>query len=245
MEALLRRIQRLSTYFKELIFLMAISLIVIDTFIVPVTLTSLGLFGIAVAPYLAYLFRKIELPGGVNIEMRDLEEATDKLDTAGLIAAENDDQASYLVIGEHDPNLALVGFRIEVEKRLTSILREIGEDTILSHIDKSHALGKATSITRRRYKALAYMEQRKKISFIDRLSTTEKLSLLSEIGVLRNEEVSALRDLMPMLNQAAHGGVVQRAAYDWAMDTAPSLLSALDARARDAKQRFLDTDLDK
>ena len=233
-EKILDSVRNISVSFKEIIFATAITLIVIGTFVINLTLTSLGLFGVAVAPYFAYLFHKIQLPGGVNIELRDLEKATARLEETGLVVKRDEDQASYLLVGEHDPNLALVGLRIEIEKRLTSILRTVGEEYILDRLRKAHDSGRATRISRGKLNALEYMEQRKKISFIDRLSTAEKLSILSEIGTLDRDEVSALSDLMPLLNRAAHGGVVDSSTYSWAMNIGPSLLAGLDLRAEHA-----------
>jgi hypothetical protein len=53
---------------------------------------------------------------------------------------------------------------------------------------------------------------------------------LEKSGVLSHEEASAIRDLLPLLNQAAHGAEVDDSAFGWAMDFGPRVLGALGDR---------------
>lgn len=53
---------------------------------------------------------------------------------------------------------------------------------------------------------------------------------LEKSGVLSHEEASAIRDLLPLLNQAAHGAEVEDSAFGWAMDFGPRVLGALEDR---------------
>lgn len=53
---------------------------------------------------------------------------------------------------------------------------------------------------------------------------------LERTGVLSHEEAAAVRDLLPLLNQAAHGAKVEDSAYGWAMDFGPRVLGALEDR---------------
>jgi hypothetical protein len=84
---------------------------------------TLGLFAILVLPWLSFLFKSIELPGGIKVEYRDLQEAAEKIIStaspplANLLAP----QAAYMEIADRDPNLALVGLRIEIETRLRAL----------------------------------------------------------------------------------------------------------------------------
>lgn len=53
---------------------------------------------------------------------------------------------------------------------------------------------------------------------------------LEKTGVLSHEEAAAIRDLLPLLNQAAHGAEVEDSAFGWAMDFGPRVLGALEDR---------------
>lgn len=53
---------------------------------------------------------------------------------------------------------------------------------------------------------------------------------LEKSGVLSHEEAAAIRDLLPLLNQAAHGAEVENSAFGWAMDFGPRVLGAIEER---------------
>lgn len=53
---------------------------------------------------------------------------------------------------------------------------------------------------------------------------------LEKTEVLSHEEASAIRDLLPLLNQASHGARVEDSAFEWAMDFGPRVLGALEDR---------------
>ncbi|RBP49349.1 hypothetical protein [Arenicella xantha] len=53
---------------------------------------------------------------------------------------------------------------------------------------------------------------------------------LEKVGVLDQKEAAAIRDLLPLLNQAAHGAEVDDSAFGWAMDFGPRVLGALEDR---------------
>ncbi len=87
---------------------------------------GLALLAIAIAPWVAPLIKSFELPGGLKIELKDLEQATQKVETAGLLA--NDEEIedldySFQYIINQDSNLALAGLRIELEKRLKELAK--------------------------------------------------------------------------------------------------------------------------
>jgi hypothetical protein len=92
-------------------------------------LTSTILLVIGVIPWLAPVIKSVELPGGFKIEVQDLKAATEKIvesDTEPIKArsaniAKPEQVESFTTLrqlAEQDPNLALVGFRIEIERRL-------------------------------------------------------------------------------------------------------------------------------
>ena len=85
---------------------------------------TLALVLIAILPWLAPLVKSLELPGGWKVEFQELQKAASRADTAGLLAAEpsrSEDSFSFQSISKRDPNLALAGLRIEIEKRLSKL----------------------------------------------------------------------------------------------------------------------------
>lgn len=88
---------------------------------------ALALIVIAILPWLAPLIKSLELPGGWKVEFQELQKAASRAESAGLLAAEPSQKEaafSFQSIATRDPNLALAGLRIEIEKRL-ALLTEI------------------------------------------------------------------------------------------------------------------------
>lgn len=89
---------------------------------------------VAAIPWLQPLFKSLELPGGVKVEFQDLEKVAQRADAAGLLAkaAPPQPQAAYsfLQVASSDPNLALAGLRIELERRLEQLARSRGDAQI-------------------------------------------------------------------------------------------------------------------
>jgi len=96
-----------------------------------------------VIPWLAPVIKSIELPGGFKIEVQDIKAATDKVTSGAppgellphsqlappqtpLPAPPPDPFSLIAEIAEKDPNLALVAFRIELEKRLVTLAEQNG-----------------------------------------------------------------------------------------------------------------------
>ena len=91
---------------------------------IKIDLITLALVVIAIIPWLAPLFKSLEFPGGWKIEFQDVQDAKDKAGKAGLLKSElkaEKPESAYLQIADQDPNLALAGLRIEIEKRLVRI----------------------------------------------------------------------------------------------------------------------------
>jgi hypothetical protein len=80
-----------------------------------------------VLPWLQPLFKSVELPGGVKVEFQELNEVAKRADAAGLLAAPGSPPKipdySFLQVASTDPNLALAGLRIELERRLEQLAR--------------------------------------------------------------------------------------------------------------------------
>lgn len=107
---------------------------------------NLGIDAITVAlvvlgalPWLLPFLKSLELPGGVKVELVDAKAATEKIIMESIPAAADasvvtmDDAQNVVETLRHvagrDPNLALVGFRIELERRLLRIAEERSIDS--------------------------------------------------------------------------------------------------------------------
>jgi hypothetical protein len=86
---------------------------------------TLTLLGVAILPWLAPLFRTVELPGGLKIEFSDLKKTEEKAEAIGLIApptaSMDGPSTSASEIVSADPSLALVSLRIDIERRLRAL----------------------------------------------------------------------------------------------------------------------------
>jgi hypothetical protein len=93
---------------------------------------TLALLVIAVLPWLAPLVKSVELPGGLKIELQDLKQVESRANTAGLLAVEpaqaEEARFAFEAVAAQDPNLALAGLRIEIEKRLSVLATAYGLD---------------------------------------------------------------------------------------------------------------------
>ena len=84
---------------------------------------------VSVLPWLAPLFKAIELPGGVKVEFAELEKAQRDAQSAGILSGPSTSRKTTdfpLLIQTDDPNLALAGLRIELERRLRKIAEQNG-----------------------------------------------------------------------------------------------------------------------
>ena len=102
---------------------------------VKIDLATMALVVVAIRalPWLAGVIRSIEIPGGFKIELNDVKAATEKVAagrvakaTSSGMATDRVDRALLSEVGERDPNLALVGLRIEIERRLSRLASAIG-----------------------------------------------------------------------------------------------------------------------
>ncbi len=80
---------------------------------------------VALLPWLIPLIRSLEFPGGWKVEFQELEKVKNKAEKAGLLSSKKKRTVSYSFesVLDKDPNLALAGLRIEIEKRLVQIAK--------------------------------------------------------------------------------------------------------------------------
>jgi hypothetical protein len=146
-------IRRLSSL--KVLSLAAVTLAFVDTFIHPISLTALGLLAVAGLPWLLALVRSpdwplksVELPGGVKVEFNELKQIGEEAADAGLLGAAQH-QYSFQAIFDQDPNLAVAGLRIELERRLRELGQRAGVNTdrtavgyLVRQLEDKHALGR-------------------------------------------------------------------------------------------------------
>jgi hypothetical protein len=83
---------------------------------------TLGLLAFAVLPWLSTLFKSIALPGGWKVEFQKIEAAGRQVTASSPeVAVAPVELPAYIQTVDLDPNLALVGLRIEIEKRLREL----------------------------------------------------------------------------------------------------------------------------
>jgi len=96
---------------------------------------TLGMLLVAIIPWLSALIESAKFPGGWEIKFRDLQEAAQQV-TSDSIATDTESEATEhaeVFQPQNDPNLALVGLRIEIERRVKEL-------AIRHEIQKSHSL---------------------------------------------------------------------------------------------------------
>jgi DNA-binding transcriptional ArsR family regulator len=100
---------------------------------VKIDMVTLILLVVAMLPWLAAVIHSVELPGGFKIELKDVKAAIEKV-TAVRLATDIGETAASVggpdlnflrEVAKADPNLALVGFRIEIERRLLKLAQHM------------------------------------------------------------------------------------------------------------------------
>ncbi len=94
--------------------------LVIDT-------TALLLLALAFLPWIAPIIKHIELPWGVKVELKELEQLGEDAKDSGLIAKKRKlgkKTYTFETVASIDPNLALAGLRIEVERVLLKLAKQ-------------------------------------------------------------------------------------------------------------------------
>jgi hypothetical protein len=112
---------------------------------------TLILLFIAALPWLAPFVKSFEFSNGFKVELRDMNKAIDKAREAGLVAITSPDseraEHAFQKIAAEDPNLALAGLRIEIERRLVRLsekhninIRSRGVGQLLRSLDQNGVL---------------------------------------------------------------------------------------------------------
>ena len=89
--------------------------------------TDILILALALLPRLSSILKSVEFPGGGNIEFKDVQSAVSKI-IIGVPVAVAERAANYSseISPSTDPNLALVGLRIEIERRVRQLAERHG-----------------------------------------------------------------------------------------------------------------------
>ncbi len=101
---------------------------------------TLGLLLLAVLPWLGFLLQRVELPGGWKVDFREVRTAEREITRETAPPQKPPPRPAYVEIADRDPNLALVGLRIEIERRLQSLAAQHGIDSGGSLVEVFEAL---------------------------------------------------------------------------------------------------------
>jgi hypothetical protein len=92
--------------------------------------TTLVLFIVALLPWISSIFRSVEVPGWFKVEFKDIQKAVEKAEKQGLLPGtltkREQSAYSFQLVAQNDPNLALAGLRIEIEKRMKTLAEKHG-----------------------------------------------------------------------------------------------------------------------
>jgi hypothetical protein len=106
---------------------------------------ALFLLALCFLPWLGAIFESVELPGGTKLGYRKrLLQATRKVEDSGLLEDSGAQKSSliqkrdpiYWTLIEQDPNLALAGLRIDIERKLRSIVGISNPDDSLKNLSQ-------------------------------------------------------------------------------------------------------------
>jgi len=151
---------------------------------------TVALLVLALVPWMLPLLKAIDLPGVGRIEFQDLEKIGNEAKQAGLLGADAGQKYSFETVD--DPNLALSGLRIELERVLKALVHSIGINT--------------------------------------RPTTSQYFGALVYAKKLSAEETVVLTQLIPILNRAAHGALVDEGAAKWAISVGKQIIVGLEAK---------------
>ncbi|MBO9449148.1 hypothetical protein J7426_02690 [Tropicibacter sp. R16_0] len=121
---------------------------IVDTFFAKVSTVAATFLGLAALPWLIGLFDKLTLPGGVELDLRKLEQQLDQTETE----VHDSDKEPFEFLDLRDPNLALAALRIEIEKRLRKIAqvrglsqenRRLGIPQLIRTLEDERAIGRS------------------------------------------------------------------------------------------------------
>jgi hypothetical protein len=94
---------------------------------------TLTLFGMAIVPWLGSIFKSLEVPGGWKFEFKDFAKAVTNAEASGLLTPKKvalkgqaRSDVTYSALLDTYPKLAVIGLRVDIEKRLRELADRSG-----------------------------------------------------------------------------------------------------------------------
>ena len=93
---------------------------------IKIDVIALGLLIVVVLPWLSSILESAKFPGGWEVKFRDVHQAAAQVTASSEAVLPSVSEPSFVAIAGQDANLALVGLRIEIEKRLRQLAAKAG-----------------------------------------------------------------------------------------------------------------------
>jgi len=166
---------------------------------------SLGLIIAALLPWASTLVESAKLPGGWEIKFRDLKGASDKIEskTKSAVEIEAAKVASAVEVVDVKEWERLIRPIVETDANLALVALRIEIEKRLRGFATRLGVNESASLT----------------------SIFRKIYLRKE---LPEELSSALEEIIQAGNRAAHGASVEPRVQQWALESGPRILAALD-----------------
>lgn len=167
-----------------------------------IDLITVFLMAIAIIPWLESLFKSVELPGGLKFEFQDLERIELEAKEAGLINNEISNKDETYVYNYDYPFIELA----KTNQSLALVSLRIEIEKRLRLIAEKYSIN------------------------ANRISMSRILKILTEKGILSQQEDATVRDMISTLNQASHGVDFDERTAEWIIDNGPQIVYNLDSK---------------
>jgi uncharacterized protein YecT (DUF1311 family) len=168
---------------------------------ISIDLITVALLAIAVVPWLETLFKSVELPGGVKLEFQELEKIAKDAKEVGLITSHNTEDLGI------DTNTKPSYYFVEIAEKN----QELALVSLRIEIEK-----------RLRDIAAKYDVETKRYSVI------KLIELLDSKNILTPKETEVLKNIISVLNKAAHGVEYDYRNTQWVIDNGVEIVDGLE-----------------
>ncbi len=166
-----------------------------------IDIITVALIAMSIIPWVEPLFKSVGLPGGLTFQFQDLEKIEVDAKKAGLITTDNSNNESVTILPKYD--------FIEIAEK-----------------DKSLALMSLRIEIEKKLRQLATVNK------IDtgHYSATRLIDMLEQKNILTANENNVLKNILPILNKAAHAVEYDERAATWVIENGPSIISNLEKK---------------
>lgn len=167
-----------------------------------IDIITVAMIAMSIIPWVEPLFKSVGLPGGITFQFQDLEKIKTDAKKAGLITTgNNNDNESFTILPKYD--------FIEIAEK-----------------NKSLAL---MSLRIEIEKKLRLIATANKID-TGYYSAARLIDMLEQKNILTANENSVLKNMLSVLNKAAHAVEYDERVADWVIENGPSIISNLEKK---------------